>query len=203
MNSPTHSLLALALLSKGGQTKRNWAVFIGSIIPDAAIYLWAPYQMFVKGVDGRTLWNELYFQPPMQTAIALFNSIPIYVVMAIIGWSAFYKIQAAKIWGKLVMFFALAALIHMATDLPVHGHDAYRHFWPLTDWRFHSPVSYWEADLHAGWVSLVEAIIGLTCIVVLWRRFPKLWVKVILALLAAAYLAMQVMMRLAAINVPS
>ncbi len=198
MNTPTHSLLALALLSKRGEPKRNRAVFIGSLIPDAAIYLWAPYQMWVKGVSGEVLWRDLYFQPPMQTAIALFNSIPIYLVLAGLGW-----VMRAKLWGKLLLVFALAALIHMATDLPVHGHDAYRHFWPLTDWRFHSPVSYWEADLHAGWVSLIEALIGLACIIVLWRRFPRLWVKIILGLLAAAYIALQVMMRLAAINIPS
>jgi len=70
MNSPTHSLLALALLSKRGRTRRNWAVFIGSILPDLAIYLWTPYQMFIKGESQRRIWDELYFEPPMQTLIA-------------------------------------------------------------------------------------------------------------------------------------
>lgn len=198
MNSPTHSLLALALLSKRGQTKRNWAVLLGSLIPDAAIYIWAPYQKFVNGVSGIEMWDKLYFEPPMQNLIAVFNSIPIYGALATLGY-----MMRAKLWGKLLLFFALAALIHMATDFPVHGHDAYRHFWPLSDWRFHSPISYWETDLHAGWVSLVEALIGLSCIVILWRRFPKLWVKVILGLLAALYILIQVGMRLAALNVPS
>lgn len=198
MNTPTHSLLALALLSKRGQTKRNWAVLIGSLIPDAIIYIWAPYQMWVKGVDGRTLWDQLYFEAPMQNAVALVNSITIYLALAAIGLAA-----RAKLWGQLLLVFALAALIHIATDLPVHGHDAYRHFWPLSDWRFYSPISYWETDLHAGWVSLVEAIIGLVCIAVLWRRFPKLWVKIILGILAALYIVMQLALRLAAINIPS
>ena len=192
MNSPTHSLLALALLSKRGQTKRNWAVFIGSLLPDAMIYLWFPYQALIKGESGVRIWDELYFEPPMQNMIAVFNSIPIYAVLAVLGYT-----QRAKIWGKLLLFFALAALIHMATDLPVHGHDAYRHFWPLSEWRFYSQFSYWEADHHAGWVSLVEAVLALGSIAVLWRRFPKLWFKVVLSLLTASYIALQVLMRLA------
>lgn len=192
MNSPTHSLLAMALLSKKEHTKRNWAVFIGSLLPDIVIYLWFPYQAFVKGESGKRIWNELYFEAPMQNAIALFNSVPIYGALAAVGYFA-----RGKIWGKLLLVFALAALIHMATDLPVHNHDAYRHFWPLSDWRFFSPFSYYEADHHAGVVSLIETFIAFASIFVLWRRFPKRWVKILLGVLAALYILMQVMMRLA------
>jgi len=198
MNSPTHSLLALALLSKKGQPGRNRAVFIGALLPDIVIYFWAPWQTLVNGNSQRDIWDVLYFEPPMQTLIAIFNSIPIYAAIAVIGYFAM-----GKKWGAALLFFALAVLIHMATDMPVHGHDAYRHFWPLSDWRFHSPISYWERDLHAGWVSAVEAIIGLTSIVILWRRFPVPWVKIILGMLAALYVIVQVMIRLANFNTPA
>jgi len=198
MNSPTHSLLALALLSKQGDKKRNWAIFIGSILPDAVIYIWAPYQSIVKGVSGETLWRELYFAQPMQNLIAYFNSIPIYGALAITGY-----VMRAKTWGKLMLFFALAALIHMATDLPVHNHDAYRHFWPLSDWRFISPFSYYERDHHAGWISLIEAVLALTSIVILWKRFPKLWVRITLGLLAFCYIALPVALRLISLSIES
>lgn len=182
MISPTHSLLALAILSKKGETKQNWAVFVGSILPDLAIYLWAPYQYWVNDVSGADMWGELYFAPPMQNLIAYFNSIPIYAGLAAIGFLA-----RAKLWGQLLLFFALAALIHMATDLPVHADDAYRHFWPLTDWRFYSPLSYWDKDHHAAWVGLIDVAIGLTAIAVLWKRFQRRTVKVILGTLAILY----------------
>lgn len=198
MNSPTHALLALAALSKVGAPLRNRAVFAGAVIPDLAIYLWAPWQIFVKGEDSRQIWDVLYFQPPMQTAIAVFNSIPIYGALAVLGY-----FQRGTMWGKAVLFFALAALIHMATDLPVHGHDAYRHFWPLSDFRFYSPISYWEVDHHARWVSIVEAMIGFGSIAVLWRRFPKLWVRFVLGVLGLLYLALMVGMQLASVHIPS
>lgn len=192
MNSPTHSLLALALLSKRGEPRRNWAVFIGSLIPDLVIYIWFPYQAVIRGESGARIWNELYFQPPMQTLIALFNSIPIYSALAVLGY-----VMRAKLWGQLLLAFSLAALIHMASDMPVHAHDAYRHFWPISDWRFHSPLSYYEADHHAVWVSLFEAVLAFICIAVLWRRFPRRVVKIGLGFLALCYIGLQVMMRLA------
>jgi len=171
---------------------------MGSVIPDAAIYLWAPYQRFVNGVSGEKMWRELYFEAPMQNLIAYFNSIPIYASLAILGY-----VMRAKTWGKLILFFALAALIHMATDLPVHNHDAYRHFWPLSDWRFISPLSYYETEHHAGWVSLVEAILAVIAIIVLWRRFPKLWVKITLGVLTIFYFALPILLRLSGLTVES
>jgi len=173
-------------------------VIIGSLIPDAAIWFWAPYQSLVNGVSGEEMWNELYFAEPMQNLIAYFNSIPIYGALALLGY-----VMRAKTWGKLTLFFALAALTHMATDLPVHNHDAYRHFWPFSDWRFISPFSYYEREHHAGWVSLIESAIAIASIVVLWRRFPKLWVKIILGILSLLYIAMPILLRLMSMTIDS
>jgi len=176
--------LALAILSKRGDRKRNLAVLVGSLIPDLAIFLWAPYQSIINGVSGEEMWRELYFAPPMQNLIAWFNSVPIYAALALAGF-----IARKTVAGKMLLFFALAALIHMATDLPVHADDAYRHFWPLTDWRFYSPLSYWDVDHHARWVSLFEIALAVGCIPLLWRRFPALWVKILLGLAALFYSA--------------
>ncbi len=183
MMSPTHSLLALAVLAKQGERPRNWAVFIGSTLPDLAIYLWAPYKHYVNGVSSETMWGELYFAPPMQNLIAYFNSAPIYAALALLGYA-----MRAKLWGKLLLFFALAALLHIATDFPVHADDAYRHFWPLTDWRFYSPLSYWDIDHHASWVGLIDIAIAAASGFILWQRFPARWARAILALLAIGYL---------------
>ncbi len=130
--------------------------------------------------------------------IAYFNSIPIYLSLALLGF-----VMRSKTWGKVILFFALAALTHMATDLPVHNHDAYRHFWPLSDWRFISPLSYYEREHHAGWVSLIEIVIALTSIFILWKRFPKLWVKIILGSLAAFYIALPIVLRLMSLSIES
>jgi hypothetical protein len=119
----------------------------------------------------------------MQNLIAWFNSIPIYAGLLLIGFLA-----RSKTWGKLLMVLALAALIHIATDMPVHAEDAYRHFWPVSDWRFYSPLSYWDLDHHAAWVGKVDVAIALACIAVLWQRHALRWTRIILGVAAMFYL---------------
>ena len=182
MITSTHALLSLAILSKRGEQKRNLAVFAGALLPDLAIFLWAPYQYIFNDVSGDEIWNELYFAPPMQNLIAWFNSIPIYAALALLGFS-----MRSKMWGKLLLVFAVAALLHIAGDMPVHADDAYRHFWPISDWRFFSPLSYWDVDHHAGWVGKIDILIALGCIAALWQRFPRRLTRTLLGLAALFY----------------
>lgn len=122
----------------------------------------------------------------MQNLIAYVNSVPIYAALGTTGY--LYK---DKLWGQLCLVFSLAALLHIAFDLPFHNHDAYRHFWPISDWRFYSPLSYYETEHHARWVSLIEAGIAAVCMATLWRRFGKPWVKVVLSGTALTYVFVQ------------
>jgi hypothetical protein len=198
VNTPTHALVALAVLTKTGERPRNLWVLAGALIPDIAIFLWAPWQRWGLGREWNAVWDQHYFEGPMQTLIALFNSVPIYAAILALAWW-----QRSTKWGVWIMVFSLAALLHIALDAPVHGHDAYRHFWPLSDWRFHSPLSYWEGDLHARWVSFIEAAFVLISAFVLWRRFPKIWVRIVLGALVAFTLTIAGAQQLAAINIPS
>ncbi len=43
-------------------------------------------------------------------------------------------------------------------DLPVHHDDGHRHFFPLSDWRFASPVSYWDPEHYGRIVGTAEAV---------------------------------------------
>ena len=102
-------------------------------------------------------------------------------------WRSIGYFARSRVWGKLLLVLALAALIHIATDLPVHADDAYRHFWPLSDWRFYSPLSYWDNNHHAFWVSKVDIALALGSVAVLWKRHPTRWVKIALSLTLVFY----------------
>ena len=91
--------------------------------------------------------------------------------------------------GLFIMFFSLAALTHLAGDLPVHVEDAHQHLWPLSDWKFISPISYWDPDHHGRIFMIFETVAGAMLSVVLYRRFNNWLVRVPLVVLCATYFA--------------
>ncbi len=95
-----------------------------------------------------------------------------------------------KKYGELLLFFALAALIHMASDFPVHAEDAHKHFWPISDWRFYSPFSYWDIRHFGRNVGLVETLLGIGLVTLLLRRFTKRSTRTLLYIALAFYTVM-------------
>ncbi len=192
MNTSTHALIGLAVLARRGEPFRNRWVLFGSLLPDIPIFLWGGWHMFVLQTDGQTLWRELYFAPFMQTLIAPFNSV--IVLGALTGLSLWQRNRGC---AQALLMVCLAGLIHIAFDFPVHTDDAYRHLWPLSDWRFNSPVSYWDSNAGAGWFMYFEAAVVLLCVALLWRRFPKPWVRVLFGIIAALTVAMPIVFTIA------
>lgn len=179
-------------------------VLTGAFVPDLGVYglfAWSK----LAGVPESEVWRTIYFAEPMQTVQAVCNSVPLYAALLLIALAWGQRAPAAPFAGDGTLMaggwwnavgplhplalFALAALVHLTGDLPLHADDAHRHFWPLTDWRFHSPVSYWDRDHHGGVASLLEAALGVFVSVVLWRRFRTGWVRGVLALAVASYVA--------------
>jgi len=92
-----------------------------------------------------------------------------------------------KLPQMLLMVFAVAALLHVLTDLPLHHDDGHPHFWPLTNWIYRSPVSYWDPAHYGRIWSLVEIGLALSLIIILWRRFQVLLTRCVLFLVAFSY----------------
>lgn len=64
-----------------------------------------------------------------------------------------------------------AAMLHLGLDLLLHHDDGRAHFWPVTNWIFESPVSYWDGDHYGNIVGPIEVLVSLLCCGILWRRF--------------------------------
>lgn len=191
MMTQTHLLLAGALFARPGEKLRNTAIIIGALIPDAAIYTLFAWSK-VMAIPERRVWDEIYWQEPWQTWTAAGNSIPLYLAIFLLGLVLLRA--AGGVWriGLFAFFAALAALSHVATDLPLHVLDAHRHFWPLSDYKFISPVSYWDPDHYGNEISIIEATLGVVLAIILFRRFEALWVRALLVLFVAAYIAVPV-----------
>lgn len=181
MNTVTHALVAAAVLARRKAPTPNRLVFLGSITPDLFIlvfYVWT--KSFTTLSEGE-IWGEAYWTQPWQTFSAVSNSAPLAALLL-----------AAGLWRRLpaLSLFAAALLLHALLDFPVHADDAHRHFWPLTDWRFVSPLSYWDVNHHARWVALGEAVLLSGAALVLWRRFPARLIRLSLAAFVAVYWAL-------------
>lgn len=182
MLTQTHALLALAILAKPKQTARNWFVLAGALATDVFIYIGFIWFVGLKGQTATTYFRDTYFAEPMQFWNALSNSLPLFAGLALIGF-----LSRSEKWGKLLLVFALAGFSQSLIDLPVHADDAHRHFWPLSNWRFISPVSYWDTEYYGRIVGPLDMTLGLGCIAILWRRFERRIVKTVLGFWAALY----------------
>lgn len=188
MMSQTHILVASALFARPDKPLRNAAVLLGAFLPDAAIYSLFAWSK-LRGIPENRVWDELYWQEPWQSYTAAGNSLFVYLVLLLIGIVALRNAAATHRIGLFVTFLALAALTHLAGDFPVHVDDAHQHLWPLSDWKFISPVSYWDPDHHGRWFMLFEFVMSAFLCVVLFRRFHSWWVRVPLLMMLAAYVA--------------
>jgi hypothetical protein len=183
MNTPAHLVLNAAVLGRG-RWRAHWLpIALGAVLPDFAMvgfYLW---QRAVVGASERTIWSETYFEPSWQALFDAFHSFPL-----IAGGAA-----AASWLGSprgLALFASMA--LHSLCDLPLHHDDAHAHFFPLSPWRFASPVSYWDAGRHGGAFMAAELAIVLAGAAALWRRAPPAAWRALALLAAASYVALAV-----------
>jgi hypothetical protein len=147
VNTPSHAIINLFLLGKQSLPQANLPIFVGAILPDIPIFLFYGWAKLIARQSEKQIWSETYYKPFWQTIVAIFHSIP----LALAGWliADYFK------WESLDILF-ISLVLHSLGDLPVHNDDAHRHFFPLSNYRFISPISYWDRKHHGAIVSLVE-----------------------------------------------
>jgi hypothetical protein len=161
LNTPAHVAVNAFLLGRGRFARRAAAIALGAALPDLPIFGFYLYQRFGLGASERSIWSHTYFQPPWQALFDAFHSLPLIALTALLAWRS---------RRTALLACALSMALHVAFDLPLHGEDSHAHFWPLSDWHFRSPVSYWDPRLHGRTVALVELAASLAACVAVWRR---------------------------------
>jgi len=173
-------LVSVAALGRRGDGARNRAAALGAALPDVPIFVLFVVARFALGQPSSEIWTRTYFEPGWQLAVDLLHSVP----LAAAG-------LAAARWRGRVGWQALFAsmLLHSALDLPVHTDDAHRHFLPLTNWRFHSPVSYWDPQSYGRQVAVVEIAAALALSVRAFRLLTSRAARGAVAAMAVVYAA--------------
>lgn len=150
------SVAALTRRGEGDQPTNVAPAVIGALLPDAPMFVFYAVEKLVLGSSEREIWSTRYFSSGWQDFFDLFNSVPIVAIGLIVAWKTNHR-------AWFVLF--LSMLLHIACDLPLHHDDGHRHFWPLSDWRFESPVSYWDANHFGRPAAIAELVLFVACYV--------------------------------------
>jgi len=150
VNTPAHLIIGAALFSKRHNARLLTGALLGGLLPDVSLYVMAGVSIFILGIAPNVVFSELYFSDSWQLVFSIDNSFLVWLV-----------VLAMAFYFKSPFFIVLTstALLHLVCDFALHNDDARVHFWPLSTWRFESPLSYWDSNHHARFVAPIEAVI--------------------------------------------
>ena len=77
--------------------------------------------------------------------------------------------------------------LHSVGDFLLHHDDAHRHFFPFSEWRFQSPVSYWDPRYYGDVVSPIESLVVLLGALWLMSRHRARGPRILLGFVVVLY----------------
>jgi len=149
MNTPAHAIINLLLMRKQQRESHPFAIVAGALIPDAPMfvfYLWAR----LSGMSEQAIWRDGYYDPAWQALFDAFHSFPLLALAWLVAW---------RLRMQTMMIFFASMFMHSLFDFPVHHDDAHRHFWPISDFRFASPISYWDPAHYGSIIAPLELLV--------------------------------------------
>jgi len=178
MNTPAHAILNLVVF-RHHQTNIS-PVLLGAILPDSPMFAFYFIEKFVRNLPEKTIWTQSYYNPFWQSFFDIFNSFPIILFLFVIA------LWLKNNWLQLL---SKSMALHGLFDLPFHHDDGHRHFFPLSDWRFSSPVSYWDPNHYGQIFGICEALLVIVGSTILFRSHTsKVW-RIAITLIIVVYIA--------------
>jgi membrane-bound metal-dependent hydrolase YbcI (DUF457 family) len=176
MNTPSHMLIGAAVFARPLSSATLLAALAGGLAPDLPMFAMVLWATRVVGVPEHEVFGRLFFSETWQSVFAVDHSFLVWA--GLIGLA---------IWrgNVIARAFAGAGLLHALADFLTHHDDARRQFWPVSDWVFRSPVSYWDARFYGNAFGMFEIILVATLTVLLCWRLTR-WRERVLVLAVCA-----------------
>ena len=180
MNTPAHLIFGLTAFGKADNRRITAAALAGSLIPDLSLYLLAGWHLAVLGTAPETVFGTLYFSDLWQGIFRIDNSMVLWGI----------GLALAMMSGRPALIaLCSAAMLHLGLDFAFHNDDGRAHFWPISNWIFQSPLSYWDPDHYGGIVGAAEVAVALLCGGVLWVRHRGWVMRTLIAVLVLTVFA--------------
>lgn len=158
MHTYSHAVLTWAVARYVNREELHAAAWgaAGAALPDlptltkAAWLLWRHRGTIEKEEFLEAL--EYFKEPSGKVDLSLHSLAPVGFLLAS------YKALGLKKKDPkgALLAFLLGWAGHNLLDLPTHAEDARPMFWPLSRWRWKSPISYWDRKFYALPCLLVE-----------------------------------------------
>lgn len=176
MNTPAHLIVGAAAFGRPGHRMITLAATLGALLPDVSLYLMAGVSLFILQIPSQRVFDQLYFSDAWQQVFAVDNSFLL--------WGFVFGVA---LWRKIPWLIALTAsgLLHLGFDFLLHNQDARMNFWPLSTWKFHSPVSYWQPEYYGAIVAPIEKAMSALLGVYLLVRHKDIWLRALFVALLA------------------
>ena len=179
MMTQTHMLIGAALFARPGARWAGPAALAGALAPDLDVALmWIAER--IGGASSCVIFRDRFWESPWVETQAVSNSALLWALIALAGF-------LTRDRGVALLAFGASGFLHVCGDFLLHADDARAHLQPFTDWRFHSPVSYWDPRYFGRVVMAAEAAAGAVLVAILWRRFGGLRARTPLATALALY----------------
>ena len=184
MNTPSHMLIGAAIFSRPLVPATLVAALAGGFLPDLPMFAMIFWATLVVGVPEQEVFSTLYFSETWQAVFAVDH-----------GFVVWGGLLGLAVWRRQIILraFAGAGLLHALADFLTHHDDARRQFWPVSDWVFRSPVSYWDARFYGNVFGLFEVALVVTLAAFLCWRLAR-WRERLLVLVVAAPVLLPVLM---------
>ncbi len=178
LNTPAHAVASLLLLGDEKRPETGLPLVIGALLPDVPIVVFYAYQKLWRGMPEDWIWSQGYRLAGWQAFFEVFNSLPLILI----------GLLAARAAGSIRLGAVFASMgVHVVFDLPLHHDDGHRHLFPISDWRFESPVSYWDPTHYGLYVAPLEALLVVAGGWFLIRRSPARSLRLAIAALVGFY----------------